>query len=51
MFGKSEMGTAQFILNLFIIVFGICFGLIGTAESIMKLIEKDEEQVASTPEF
>ncbi|KAL7545368.1 hypothetical protein ACHAWF_011230 [Thalassiosira exigua] len=51
-FGRSEIGMAQFVLNVFIIIFGVFFGFVGTVESVMKLMESDEDiDVASPPEL
>jgi len=42
-FGRSKMKTWEFLLNMFIIVFGVFFGALGTIEGIIKLMENDED--------
>jgi len=41
-FGRSEMKTWEYCLDVCIILFGAFFGAIGTIEAIMKLMEADE---------
>lgn len=41
-FGRSRMRTSQYLLNIFIIMFGIFFGVVGTIEAIGKLMEVEE---------
>lgn len=42
-FGRSELKLWELVLDVFIIVLGVFFGAIGTIESIVKLMEDDEE--------
>merc|ERR1712086_798593 len=42
-FGRSRMRTWQYLLNIFIILFGIFFAVVGTIEAIGKLLEVEED--------
>jgi proton-coupled amino acid transporter len=42
-FGKSELSIWHYILNLAIIVIGIFFGVVGTYDAVLKLMEADDD--------
>ena len=44
-FPRSELATWEYILDILLIVLGTIFGLIGTFDAILKLMESDEEAV------
>lgn len=42
-YGRSELKTWELVLDVSIIIFGVVFGMLGTVEAIMKLMEDEEE--------
>lgn len=44
-FGKSELSIWQYMLNIAIIGIGIFFGVVGTWDAILKLMEKEEDEL------
>jgi len=49
-FPRSELKTWEYILDILLIVLGTIFGLIGTFDAILKLMESDEEVVVDSGE-
>jgi len=50
-FPRSELKTWEYILDILLIVVGAIFGLIGTFDAILKLMESDEEVVDNSLEL
>lgn len=44
-FGRSELKIWQYVLDVAIIGIGIFFGVVGTYDAILKLMEKDEDEM------
>ena len=45
-FGKSELSIWQWMLDVAIIIVGIFFGVVGTFDAVLKLMEDDDAEVA-----